>query len=79
MRPFEGKVRRIVITGATGAIGMALIGLCIKKGVEVLVLCRKDSARAGRIPVHPLIRIRYCDLSQMKDWQPEEEEPYDIF
>ena len=79
MRPLEGKVRRIVITGATGAIGMALIGLCIKKGVEVLVLCRKDSARAGRIPVHPLIRIRYCDLSQMKDWQPEEEEPYDIF
>ena len=78
-------MRRIVITGATGAIGMALIGLCIPKGVEALVLCRKDSARAGRIPVHPLIHVRYCDLSQMKDWQPDETEacgvtePYDAF
>lgn len=72
-------MRRIVITGATGAIGMAMIGLCIRKGVEALILCRKDSARAGRIPVHPLIRVRYCDLSQMRDWKPEEQESYDIF
>ncbi len=72
-------MKKVVISGATGAIGMALIGLCIKKNMEVLVLCRRNSVRAERIPVHPLIHIQFCDLSQMKNWEPENKERYDVF
>ncbi len=72
-------MKRIVITGATGAIGMALIGLCIQRNVEVLVLCRKESARAGRIPEHPLVHVQYCDLEQMKSWRPAVDTTYDAF
>ena len=72
-------MRRVVITGATGAIGMALIGLCITKKIEVLVLCRKDSRRNARIPEHPLIHMQACSLEQMKDWRPDSGEGYEVF
>lgn len=72
-------MKRIVMTGATGAIGMALIGVCIKNNVEVLVLCREDSARVKRIPKHPLVHVRICDLVQMKDWKPDEQKKYEVF
>ena len=58
---------------------MALIGLCIKNEVEVLVLCRKGSARAERIPDHPLVHVQFCDLAQMKEWQPCGSEKYEVF
>lgn len=72
-------MKRIVITGATGVLGMALIGLCIKRNVEVLVLCRKGSARVERIPDHPLVHIQFCNLKQLKNWRPGEEEKYEVF
>lgn len=72
-------MKKIVITGATGAIGMALIRLCMEKNIEVLIFCRKDSPRAERIPVHPLIHIEFCDLSQIKNWTPKKKENYDVF
>lgn len=37
---------KVVISGATGAIGHALIAECVKQNIEVLALCRKESARA---------------------------------
>ena len=36
---------RIVITGATGAVGTALIAEGIRQNVEMLVICRKASKR----------------------------------
>lgn len=38
---------RVVITGATGAIGHALIAECIKQNIEVLAICHRGSKRAG--------------------------------
>ena len=60
-------MRRIGISGATGAIGLALIEKCIEEGVEVYVFLRKDSERAGRIPEHPLVHRVRCALDEMKD------------
>ena len=72
-------MKRVVISGATGVLGMALIGLCIKKNVEVLVLCRDKSLRKGRIPKHLLVHIESCSLDQMKSWKPDGEKGYDAF
>lgn len=38
---------RVIITGATGAIGHALIAECIKQNIEVLAICHRGSKRAG--------------------------------
>lgn len=55
-------MKRVVISGATGAIGMALIQKCIDENVGVIVLLRPDSARRDRIPKNPLVTILDYDL-----------------
>lgn len=58
-------MKRAVITGPTGAIGIALISELIRRGIEVTAVVRPDSKRKDRIPVSPLVRIAECDLSQL--------------
>lgn len=41
--------KRVIITGATGVIGMALIDKCIEEGIKVYALVNPDSNRIGRI------------------------------
>ncbi len=72
-------MKRIVLTGPTGALGMALINKCIEENVEVLAICRKDSKRAERIPKHRLVRKVFCDLNQLSLFKYEEDEKYDVF
>ncbi len=69
---------RAVVTGATGAIGIALIKELVKDNVEVLVLCRPRSARNARIPVHPLVTVRDCPLEGLSSLE-EKEKTYDVF
>lgn len=56
-------MKRIAITGPTGAIGMALIELCIQRKIEVLAICHKSSKRIGNIPTSELIKIVEADLA----------------
>lgn len=72
-------MRRIVITGATGAIGTAVVNRMIKENVEVLVLCRENSKRNDRIPKHDLVKMKYCSLDELKDLNNDSNEPYDVF
>ena len=48
-------MKKVIITGATGAIGSALVRELISHDIKVLVLCRKDSDRINLIPEHPLV------------------------
>ena len=48
-------MKRAVITGATGAVGTALLQELIENNVEILVLCREGSARNSKIPDSSLI------------------------
>ena len=68
---------KAVITGATGAVGMALIRELCERGDEILVLCRKDSARSKRIPDAPNIKKIDCPLDKMNEL--ELDEKYDAF
>lgn len=70
---------KAVITGATGAIGMALIEELLRREIPTLVFCRADSARNSRIPDHPLLKKVNCSLSQMAEFQPNFDERYDVF
>ena len=72
-------MNRVIITGATGAVGTAIIQELINQNKEVLVLCRKGSKRNGQIPEHPLVHRRYCELSELASLENTDDEEYDIF
>ena len=55
-------MKRAVISGATGAIGTALVNELIKQNIEVLVICREGSERNENIPQSELVTRKYCDL-----------------
>lgn len=60
-------MKKIAITGATGAIGMALIKRAITNSTKVVVFIRKESVRADRIPDNELITKVFCSLDEMNN------------
>ena len=70
---------KAVITGATGAIGRALIDELISLGDEVLVLSRASSKRTALLPKHERVRIVDCPLASMAEYTPADNESYDVF
>ena len=71
-------MKKVVITGATGAIGMALIQKCIEEGIEVLALCHRNSKRVKQLPNSPLVRIEYCNLNELFSFNSEDLD-YEVF
>lgn len=60
-------MKNVIITGATGVIGMALIRKCIEEDVKVTILANPDSKRLDRIPNDSHVTIIPCGLSDYKD------------
>lgn len=60
-------MKRVIITGPTGAVGIAIIQQMIKRDIEVIAVCNPDSSRITRIPKSPLVRIIRCDLANLKE------------
>ncbi len=71
----------VVITGPTGAIGMALIKKCIEDKRQVLAIYHKGSKRISQIPQNEYVQVIEADLSEYKnlflDTRPERE--YNLF
>lgn len=72
-------MKKAIITGATGAVGTALVKELISHNVEVLVFCREGSKRNEQIPEHKLVTKRYCSLSELENVQNDTGKTYDIF
>ena len=47
-------MNRVIVTGATGTIGRALIKVCVEAGYDVLVIVYRKSTRAEELGVHML-------------------------
>lgn len=60
-------MNRIVISGPTGAIGMALIKKCIGEKTKVLAICHKGSSRIRNIPDSPLVQVVEANLSDYQN------------
>ena len=71
--------KRIVITGPTGAIGMALIKKCIEQQVAVLAICHKGSKRINNIPQDPLVDVLELDLADYCSFEAKGLGAYDVF
>lgn len=63
----DRHLRRVVITGPTGAIGKALCEELVKENVKVYAICRPGSHRAAMLPEHPLIQPIFCDISKLSE------------
>lgn len=70
---------KVVITGPTGAIGMALIQKCIEERTPVLAICHPGSKRIANIPVSPYVMIIECDLANLHRAAEQCNEKYDVF
>lgn len=58
-------IRRAVITGPSGVIGLALCRLLAENGIRVYAVCRPDSRRIAALPKHKNIVLTLCDASEV--------------
>ena len=72
-------LKKIIITGPTGAIGHALLDECIANNIEAYAICRPDSPRSGSLPKHELIHLVKADLSNLASAEKELPKDCDAF
>lgn len=72
-------MRRAVITGPTGAIGMALINELNKQGIRAYAVVRKGSGRSGRIQEGDLLKKVECSLEELSQLPQLIKEKCDVF
>lgn len=77
-------MKRIVISGATGAIGTALIQYALEQHIQILAICHKKSKRIARLPNADNLRILKLNLEEYSDLVNNEEKlsplgKYDCF
>lgn len=72
-------MERVIITGATSMIGVALIKECIKQKTYVAAVIRPDSVNRHRIPNSDLIQIVECDSSDIAQLSQRVSGAYDCF
>jgi UDP-glucose 4-epimerase len=70
---------KIVVTGASSMLGIALISECILNNVEVLAIVREYSSKINRIPKSPLVNLVECNLENLKSLKDSISGQYDIF
>lgn len=70
-------IKTAVITGPTGAIGIALCKFLLKIGIKVFAVCRPESQRAGNLP-DGVTKID-CDLSELNSLSKTINETVDVF
>ena len=56
-------MKRVIITGATSMIGLALIDECIQNNVPVIAVVRPNSDNLEKIPITKLVQIVECNIS----------------
>lgn len=74
-------MNKVVISGATSMLGIALIEKCIKENVKVLALVNTGSVRKNRIPKNSLVDIMECSMNEMNENNPllGVDTDYDVF
>lgn len=71
-------MKRVVVTGATSMIGVALIRECIRNQVEVMAIVRRQSVRLDRLPNSAFVTVCECELDELNSITADEKK-YDAF
>ena len=72
-------MKKVILTGGTGMLGLALIQLFIQKKIEVLVIVRPNSKRREALPVSDYVKVIECDLSNLSAVKEQLQDTYDAF
>lgn len=59
-------IKHIIVTGATGAVGSAVVRRALAKDMEVTCIVHQGSTRLGNLPQDKRISIVECNLSDYK-------------
>lgn len=72
-------MKRVVITGATGMLGIALIKKLLKEKMEIIAIVRPNSSRVNKIPKSTHIHIIEADLSNLIEVSEKIKKKQDVF
>lgn len=61
-------MKNVIITGATGEIGLALVKELLAQNMNVTVISRPKSKRKSRLGQHKNLQIVECELENLSDW-----------
>lgn len=59
-------IEKIIVTGATGAVGSSVVRRAIENGKDVTCIVHKGSKRLGNLPQSDKVHIVECDLHDYK-------------
>ncbi len=56
--------KKIIVTGATGSIGCAIVKQAVSRGYDVTCIVHRGSTRVNNIMRDAHVHVRECDLSE---------------
>ena len=59
-------IRKIIVTGATGAVGSAVVRRAVEKGMDVTCIVHQGSKRLGNLPQSDKVHIVECNLQDYR-------------
>lgn len=75
----SGRLKRAVITGATGPVGLSLIEELLAHQISVVAVCRPRSKRLPQLPKHGLLTVVECPLESISELPKLVSGPCDAF
>lgn len=72
-------MKNVIITGATGMIGISLTEYLLERDVKVLAIIRENSRRKEFLKPNENLKIIECNLENYKNLQYTELSDYDVF
>ncbi len=70
-------IQKVIVTGATGIVGVSFLNYLSQKGISAVALVRPNSSRTEYIRNLDFITVTECDLSHLSEF--ESEECFDAF
>lgn len=70
-------MKNVIVTGPTGEIGLALVQELLLQDINVTVIIRPGSKRAGRLPRHKNLRVVECEMRYLTKY--EEPGDFEVF
>ena len=71
-------MKKAIITGPTGAVGISLINELVANGIEVTAVCRRGSKRMNSIPKNKLVNIVECNVDEYTELSEILPKDYDV-
>jgi len=73
------EIKKVVLTGATGMIGVTLINHLLQQNIEVSVIIRPNSKKRSQLPKSEKLKVIEIDLANISKAVDFLDDKYDAF